>query len=94
MPLRNNPDTSSLWYRNCIRGEDIMFLKEAIASRRNASSNDGLDDTAFRTSRLTLLQTHTGWVFDSGNWTDEDPRQAIRFHSFGESTTNPTWQQI
>ena len=48
MPLRNNPDTTSLWYRNCIRGEDIMFLKEAIASRRNASGNDGLDDTAFK----------------------------------------------
>jgi hypothetical protein len=94
MPLRNNPDTSSLWYRNCIRGEDIMFLKEAIAARRNASSNDGLDDKSFKSSRLTTLQTQTGQLFDAGNWTDTDPRSVIGFHSFGESTTNPTWQQV
>lgn len=94
MPLRNNPDPTSLWYKNCIRGEDIMFLKEAIASRRNAASNDGLDDTSFKSQRLTILQTQIGLIFDAGNWTDIDPRSAIGFHSFGESTSNPTWQQV
>ena len=94
MPLRTNPDPTSTWYKYCLRGEDIMFLKEAIASRRNTSSNDGLDDTTFKPSRLTTLQTHTGWIFDGGNWTDTDPRSAIGFHSFGSGTSNPTWQQI
>jgi hypothetical protein len=94
MPLRNDPNPGSLQNMKCIRGEDIMFLKEAIAARRNDATNNGLDDVALRSSRLVTLQMQTGWLFDGGNWTDRDPRQAIGFHSFGESTSYPTWQQV
>lgn len=44
MPLRTNTSHTSTWYKNCLRGEDIMFLKEAIYARRNDSSNSGLDN--------------------------------------------------
>ena len=52
MPMRNNPDPWSTWRKECLRGEDIMFLKEAVAARRNDSGNDGLNDAAIRGSRL------------------------------------------
>ena len=44
MPLRTNPDTTSTWYKNCLRGEDIMFLKEAAQARYPSGSNSGLAD--------------------------------------------------
>ena len=88
MPLRNDQDPTSLWWKNCIRGEDIMFLKEAVAARRDDAANDGLDDLAIRAARLQQLQVRLGTLFQSGIWTDTDPRQAIGIHDFG--STLPT----
>lgn len=34
MPLRNSSDPTSTWYRKCIRGEDPIFLREAMNLRR------------------------------------------------------------
>lgn len=52
MPLRTDQDPTSLWWKNCIRGEDVMFLKEAVATRRDDATNDGLNDLAIRAARL------------------------------------------
>ena len=92
MPLRNNPDPSSLWYKNCLRGEDVMFLKEATAARRNDASNGGLDDTSFKPSRLQTLQSQIGSLIDSGLWTDTDPRATIGFHDMG--AYSPQWSDV
>lgn len=90
MPLRTNPDPYSLWYKNCLRGEDVMFLKEAVAARRDDSTNSGLDDTSFKASRLNLLKLQIGLMFDSGTWTDTDPRRALAMHVMqpGESAVS------
>ena len=34
------------------------------------------------------MQVRLGWLFQSGIWTDTDPRQAIGIHDFG--STLPT----
>ena len=88
MPLRNDQDPTSLWWKNCLRGEDIVFLKEAVAARRDDTTNDGLNDLAIRAARLQQLQVRLGQMFSSGIWTDTDPRQAIGIHDFG--STLPT----
>lgn len=88
MPLRNDQDHTSLWWKNCIRGEDIMFLKEAVAARRDDATNDGLNDLAIRAARLQQLQFRLDTLCSSGLWTDTDPRQAIGIHDFG--STLPT----
>ena len=33
MPLRNDPEITSTWNRNCLRGEDPIFLAEAVNIR-------------------------------------------------------------
>lgn len=68
-----------------------MFLKEAVAARRNDSSNGGLDDTSFKAARLNLLQTQIGWMFSSGWWTDTDPREAIGYHNLDGY---PQWADV
>lgn len=88
MPLRNDQDPTSLWWKNCLRGEDIVFLKEAVAARRDDATNDGLNDLAIRAARLQQLQFRLGMLFSSGIWTDTDPRQAIGIYDFG--STLPT----
>lgn len=85
MPLRNNPDPTSTWYKKCLRGEDIMFLKEAIAARMSSSTNDGLTDNQFKPLRLTLLKSNIGSVINSGWWTDYDPCNALSLYDFGSS---------
>lgn len=92
MPLRTSTDHSSTWYKNCLRGEDIMFLKEAVAARRNDAQNYGLDDKQIKTSRLSLLKTQLGWLVNGGLWSDYDPSSHYGFHDFG--TSSPTVSEM
>lgn len=96
MPLRTNTDQTSTWHKNCLRGEDIMFLKEAVAARRNDSQNYGLDDNQIKASRLSSLKTQLGWLINSGYWSDYDPSSHYGFHDFGSSspTSNQVYQYI
>lgn len=84
MPLRTNTDPTSLWYKNCLRGEDPLFLQEAILARRNASTNSGITKDILG-SRMSLIKTQIGLEISSGLWTDVDPTSGIGFHSFGQS---------
>ena len=85
MPLRNNLNSTSTWYRNCLRGEDIMFLKEACAARLNSATNYGLENTQIRADRLTSIRTLLGNMIQSGLWTDNGPCTVIGWHSLGTS---------
>lgn len=38
MPLRNSSDPTSTWYKNCLRGEDPIFLNEAMYIRALSGS--------------------------------------------------------
>jgi hypothetical protein len=91
MPLRNDPSKTSISYRKCLRGEDVMFLQEAICARRT-ESNYGLSDRAIRSNRLSSVQTKIGYTMSSNLWTDSDPTSSIGVHGFG--ATSPTNQAL
>ena len=96
MPLRNNPSHTSIWYKNCLRGEDIMFLKEAVAARRNDSSNSGLDNRQIKSSRLQQLKQYTGYLINNGLWSESDPSSNYGFYDFGSSSPsiNDVYQYV
>lgn len=96
MPLRTSTDHSATWYKNCLRGEDIMFLKEAVAARRDDAQNYGLDDNQIKPLRLSLLKTQLGWLVNGGYWSNYDPSSHYGFHDFGSSgpTSSAFYQYI
>ena len=59
MPLRNSSDPTSTWYKNCLRGEDLIFFNEAFNMRAKVggSSWDRTPSEQISSSRLAEFRT-------------------------------------
>lgn len=92
MPLRTDPDPRSFWYKKCLRGEDLVFLCEAVNARGLYGGNRlSPFDTFYdpygppvSAQKMAFLDQRIGAYFTSGRWTDLDPSASLgAFHSFG-----------
>lgn len=94
MPLRTDPDPRSFWYKKCLRGEDLVFLCEAVNARGLYGGNRLFPFNTFydpygppvSAQRRAFLDQRVGAYFTSDRWTDLDPSASLGvFHSFGSA---------
>jgi hypothetical protein len=83
MPLRTSNDPTSLQHRNCLRGEDLLFLNEATIARTYATSNSGFSDNAIRKTNLNTLNVRMKNLLEGGYYNATDPCDAIGWINLG-----------
>lgn len=77
MPLRNSSDPTSLWYKYCIRGEDPIFLNEALQIRGlsgTGGSSMNLTPTKYiQSSKMAAIRDAIASSWRSGSWSSTKP---------------------
>lgn len=78
MPLRNSSDSTSLWYKYCLRGEDPIFLNEAMNIRGISSSGGSsinLTPTKYiQSGKMSSIKYVIGSAWRSGCWSSTAPQ--------------------
>lgn len=75
MPLRNG-STDSTNYKYCLRGEDPIFLNEALHIRGLAGNGYGTSitpDKYIRSSKMAAFRDAIGSMWNSGYWSSRAP---------------------
>lgn len=77
MPLRNSSDQTSTWYKKCLRGEDLIFLNEAMHIRGLAGtggSSMNLTPTKYiQSTKMAAVRDAINWSWRSGSWSSTKP---------------------
>lgn len=86
MPLRNNADPTSTWYKNCLRAEDLMFLNEALNIKgKCARYNTGVPTPTkiIDSNKLANIRDNIGYLWNFGSPTMPN----LQPHDFGDDST-------
>lgn len=76
MPLRTSSDPTSTWYKYCLRGEDPIFINEALNVRGKAGSGSGTSITPtelIQSSKMAAFRDSIGYMWRSGGWSSTAP---------------------
>ena len=92
IPLRNNADPTSTWYKYCLRAEDLMFLNEALSIKgKCCRMNTGvpIPSKNIDSSRLSNIRDNIGYMWERGSPT----MPSLQPHDFGNDAEG-LWQYI